>query len=167
MRACGRVSVSLRFYRQGAGEIGGFPRIISGWDSDFSSSENFLESQMARLPSVGQAVFSGIVQVSQFPDALEPDLWGGLLRPQHTIRVRICGHEATDCEDSLGLEQVGIKISPALNPFGSPKWDGFPLCGRLTPLLFLKCTQFLWLWNQQSVNGPLRTNLGLSSGTRS
>ena len=37
------------------------------------------------------------------------------------VRPRVCGQRASERGGWLGLAQVGIRISPALNPFWGPK----------------------------------------------
>ena len=49
----------------------GLAGVDSGCHSDYPSSESFLESEMARFPSLGQAESSGIAQVSPTAGALE------------------------------------------------------------------------------------------------
>lgn len=65
----------------------------------------------------------------------------------------------------LGLAQLDIQISPALNNFWSPKWHDFLLCGRLILLALLRDPHSLGL-GAQPLGGnlsPPHLGLGLRS----
>lgn len=60
----------------------------SGGHADFSSTESFLEFQMAQFPSKRQAVSSGIAEVFLIPPLWRMDPRDGPYRTQSRVRVR-------------------------------------------------------------------------------